>query len=289
MLNHLTDIGGPDRSSAIVRQELAANGFVVVRNVLTGDQVAMLRRAVKRHLKSAGWYNYGGKFQVQAMHAVPHVGKIMTSDRVLDLLQGITEPHDVMLTGECDVMMNTTSTWHKDITHHPLAAERRVFEDETFRVYKIAVYLQDQDEHSRATLKVRPRSHKMENGTDLPVKPAAVQAGDAVVFDIRIDHVGQFPSLSDKLIRRGFEKIAPRLHVDPQKAFSKARALLRWSHPHGPDRMAIFVTFGPSHEWTRAYASACDEVHPPVSASMSPDVLAHLASRGMSVLRSDAG
>ncbi|MCX5480721.1 phytanoyl-CoA dioxygenase family protein [Kaistia geumhonensis] len=284
MRDHVENNDVPVRNSANIQRELAENGFVVVRNVLTSDQVSALRQSVRNHLKSAGWYNYGGKFQVQAMHSVPDVGRIITTDRVLDLLEDITSPNKVVLTRECDIMMNTTSTWHKDITQHPIVDGNRVFEDETFRVYKAAFYLQDQDEASRATLKVRPRSHRMKDGTEMPVEPAAVRAGDAVVFDIRIDHVGQFPSLSDKLMRRGFEKIGPRLNVDPQKAFSKARALLRRSHPHGPDRMAIFMTFGPSHEWTRAYASACEQLHAPVDASMNPDVMAHLAARGVSVL-----
>jgi len=278
------------------QSELSREGFTVVRGVLAPDQVTRLRNAVRIHLRSAGWFNYGGKFQVQAMHAVPEVGKILASDAVLDVLQQVTHPHDVVLTGECDIMMNTTSTWHKDITHHPLFRDGRVFTDEAFRIYKIAFYLQDQDDRSRATLKVRPKSHRLEHGEDMPVQPASVRAGDAVIFDVRIDHVGQFPSVSDKLLRRGLEGLGPRLHVDPQKAFSRLRTLLRWAHPGSGDRIAAFMTFGPAHDWTRAYAEAGGRRHAPVAAAMSSEVSASVSgtspgcsgSISMTALRSNA-
>lgn len=268
-----------------LQRDLASNGYAVIRDVLTPEQVRQLRLAMKQHLKSGGWYNYGGKFQVQAMHAVPGVAQILSSDPILHLLKQITQPLDVVLTGECDLMINTTSTWHKDITHHPVYNDGRIFADAGFRVYKVAFYLQDQGEKSRATLKVKPASHLAADGKNLPVKAAAVRAGDALVFDVRIDHLGQLPTLTDKVLRKVLEGVGPRLHVDAQKAFTRSRSMVRWLRRKTQDRMAVFMTFGPSEAWTIAYAEACQHRHAPVSGKLSADVLSHLANNHVAVLQ----
>lgn len=273
-----------DRASTLQRN-LAANGYAIVRNVLTPEQVQMLRLAMKTHLKAGGWYNYGGKFQVQAMHAVPAVAEILTSDSILHVLQEITQPLDVVLTGECDLMINTTSTWHKDITHHPVYMDGRIFADESFRVYKVAFYLQDQGETSRATLKVRPMSHRLAKGETMPVKKAAVRAGDALIFDVRIDHLGQLPTLADKVLRKILEKLGPRLHIDAQKALTRARSTMRWLRHQTADRMAVFMTFGPSEPWTLAYAGACQHRHAPVEGKLAADVVSRLAINHVAMLK----
>lgn len=274
----------PNRANAL-QENLAANGYAIVRNVLTPEQVRALRLAMKTHLKSGGWYNYGGKFQVQAMHAVPAVAEILTSDAILHVLQEITQPLDVVLTGECDLMINTTSTWHKDITHHPVYMDGRIFADEGFRVFKVAFYLQDQGETSRATLKVRPKSHRLAKGETMPITKAAVRAGDALIFDVRIDHLGQLPTLTDRVLRKVLEKLGPKLHIDAQKTLTQARSAMRWLRHKTADRMAVFVTFGPSEPWTLAYAEACQRRHAPVEGKLAADVVSRLAFNHVAMLK----
>lgn len=268
-----------------LQRDLHTNGYVVIRNILTPDQVQALRHAMKKHLKSFGWCNYGGKFHVQAMNSISEVANIMASDSIVRSLKEITHPVDVLLTGECDIMINTTSTWHKDITHHPLYLDGRIFNDESFRVYKIAFYLQDQDQDSRATLKVKPKSHLMEEGGHMPIEKAAVRAGDAVVFDVRIDHLGQLPTVTDKLLRRTFERLAARLHIDAQKSFTKSRSFLRFLRRSTSDRMAVFLTFGPSEEWTRSYGEACQMRYALASSTIDQNVISRLEANGVTVMR----
>ena len=268
-----------------LQRDLAANGYAVIRDILTPEQVRLLRLAMKEHLLSAGWYNYGGKFQVKGMHTVPAVAQILTSDPILHLFKQVTQPLDVVLTGECDLMINTTSTWHKDITHHPVYMDERIFADEGFRVYKVAFYLQDQDETSRATLKVKPASHRRADGRNLPIKKAAVRAGDALVFDVRIDHLGQLPTFVDKVLRKILQGVGPRLHFDAEKAFSRSRSLMRSFRRKAQDRMAIFMTFGPSEAWTLAYAEGCQHRHAPVPGTLAADVVSHLANNHVALLQ----
>ncbi|WP_244540154.1 phytanoyl-CoA dioxygenase [Kaistia soli] len=228
-------------------------------------------------MKSAGWYNYGGKLQVQAMHVVPGLAGILTSESVLGVLKEIAHPLDVELTFECDLMINTTSTWHKDIVHHPAYPDSRVFSDEAFHIYKIAFYLQEQASDSPSTLKVRPGSHMRVDGMDLPVEGTSVRPGDAVIFDVRIDHVGQMPSLTDRMLRKTLEAFGPRLHFDVQKAFTRSRSFLRAATGHMSDRMAVFMTFGPSEAWTHAYADAARNRHKEFARTLDETVLSRLA------------
>ncbi|MBB3593653.1 hypothetical protein FHX08_004056 [Rhizobium sp. BK529] len=139
-----------------LQKDLSSDGYTVIRDVLTPEQVEGLRRVAKQYLRSGGCYPYGGKFQLHAMYVVEEVAKLLTSSTILDRRKEITQPLDVVLTGECDLMINTTSSSHNDVPHHPRCADGSIFSDKSFRVYKIAFYLQDQGENSRATLKVRP-------------------------------------------------------------------------------------------------------------------------------------
>ncbi len=270
---------GPPEAPSTTNQlqnDLTSNGYTVIRDVLTPEQVERLRRVARQYLKSGGKYLYGGKFQLHAMYVVDEVARFMTSDTILNRLKEITQPLDVVLTGECDLMINTTSSWHNDVPHHPRCVDGSIFSDENFKVYKIAFYLQDQDENSSATLKVRPKSHLKGLVQSLPARGLGVRAGDAIIFDVRIEHAGQMPTLVDRSLRIFFERIGPLLHLDVQKAFTVTRSIIR-RIAGTPDRVAVFMTFGPSDAETYSYAEEGRHRHPGVRGTLSPDVLAQLA------------
>lgn len=259
-----------------LQNDLTSDGYIIIRDVLTPEQVERLRRVAKQYLRSGGKYLYGGKFQLHAMYVVDEIARFMTADTILNHLKEITQPLDVVLTGECDLMINTTSSWHNDVPHHPRCVDGSIFSDESFRVYKIAFYLQDQDENSNATLKVRPRSHLKGLVQSLPAKGLGVRAGDAIIFDVRIEHAGQMPTLIDRSLRKFFERIGPLLRLDVQKAFTVTRSIIR-RLSRTPDRVAVFMTFGPSDAETYSYAEEGRHRHPGVRGTLSADVLSQLA------------
>lgn len=240
--------GGASRSPGEpneMQRALRTDGYVIVRDVLTLEEVRFLRAAVKEHLRTVDSFDYGGKFLLERRDRVPHIEKIVVSDSIRHILARVTEPFKSELTDICDLAINTVSQWHKDISHS-IDIDGHAFADEDFRFYKIAFYLQDQDEMSRATLKVRPGSHLSLFLTKLPEKAAVTRAGDMIIFDVRIDHLGQLATLTDRLLCRGFGMVGPRLGFDVQKAFTQFRSLVRWFNPRASDRLAIFLTFGPS-------------------------------------------
>lgn len=236
----------PPVESNQMQRALKNEGYVIIREVLTPEEVRFLRAAVKEHLRTIDSFDYGGKFLLQRREGVPHIDKIIASDSVRQILARATEPFKSELTDICDLAINTTSQWHKDTSHFACDLEGRSFTEEGFRLYKIAFYLQDQDEISRATLKVRPGSHRSLSLTELPEKAAVVRAGDMIIFDVRIDHLGQLATFTDRLLRKGFGVVGPRVGFDVQKAFTRSRSLMRRLNPQAEDRLAIFMTFGPS-------------------------------------------
>ena len=235
----------PDGPNEIQRA-LMNEGYVIVRDVLSPEEVRFLRVAVKEHLRTVDSFDYGGKFLLQRRDGVPHIDEIIASDSVRRILARATEPFKSELTDICDLAINTTSQWHKDTSHFACDLEGRSFTEEGFRLYKIAFYLQDQDEGSPATLKIRPGSHRSLSLTELPEKAAVVRAGDMIIFDVRIDHLGQLATLTDRLLRKSFGMVGPRVGFDVQKAFTRSRSLIRRFSPAAEDRLAIFMTFGPS-------------------------------------------
>jgi hypothetical protein len=271
--------GLPGRTNQL-QKDLSSDGYIVIRELLTPDQVESLRLIVTQYLKSGGSYQYGGKFQLHAMYVAEEIAKFLTSDTILSRLNEITQPLDVVLTGECDMMINTTSSWHNDVPHHPASVDGSIFADESFKVYKIAFYLQDQDENSPATLKVRPRSHLKGLVKSMPEKGLGIRAGDAIIFDVRIEHAGQMPTLVDRSLRKFFERIGPRLRLDSQKAFTVARSALR-RVAGTPDRVALFMTFGPSDAWTHSYAEEGCNRHPGVRGTLSAEVLTQLGANNI--------
>lgn len=283
MLNHQDGANGPvgaairppDQATQ-VQNDLRSDGYMVIRNLLSPEQVKTLRSTVRRHLKSAGTFQYGGKFQLYAMYVSDEVARLLTSDMILDRLKEITQPFDTVLTGECDLMINTTSSWHTDVVHYRHYEDGSIFCDNDFSVYKIAFYLQDQDESSPATLKVKPRSHLKGLVQSMPAKALAVRAGDAIIFDVRIEHAGQAPTSVDRSLRKLFELIGPRLRLDPQKAFTTTRRIIR-QITMKPDRVGVFMTFGPSDAQTLSYAEEGTHRHPGVKGTLNGDVLARLA------------
>lgn len=233
---------------------MRAQGFSVVKDAIPAGLIERLRTSVRQHFRSAGQAKYGGKFQLRGLHARPDVAEIILSAPVIEVIRRHVPPGAVLLTGECDLMMNTTSGWHKDITAD-MGYGPGLFEDATFGVYKLGIYLQDQEESSPAAFRVRPGSHMRRDGTGMREKRLATRAGDVVVFDVRIDHCGQPQSPSDQILHRLARFVAPALRDDPEVWFTRLRAMLGRLAGRS-ERLAVFLTFGPDAPATRAYEAA---------------------------------
>jgi hypothetical protein len=251
-------------------------GYALFPAVFTDTEIRDLRAAVAAYFRRSGRFEYGGKTGARGYHALPAVAQTLLSDRLLAIAAACTWPERPVLTGECDVHANVLSRWHKDI-HDDWALTDAIFADRAWRVYKAAVYLQDQPAASPTALKVRPGSHRRHLGEVEETRALAVKAGDVIVFDVRLDHAGQFPSVPERALRRGLKAAMAPLRRDHEAWFAHARTLARALRPGGAERMALYPTFGPDRACTYAYEREGRASHGPLPGALDAGTRARLA------------
>jgi hypothetical protein len=258
-------------------RDLAEKGYCVFKNVIPKEQIKVLRAALADYFSVSGRYQYGGIFALRGMHSLKSVAHLLSSEHILDIVKQCTHPDPAVLTGECDLLTNTTGGWHKDITSE-MGLGTSIYGDLAFKIFKVAIYLQDQGKNSRGVLKVRPGSYLHADGKIFPVAPVPVRAGDIVVFDVRIDHAGQLPTFSEKLLHRLLRGAGHYLRKDPEKWYSRARSMINSIRLDHIPRIGVFMTFGPRTQHTFAYEKAGRMRHGSFPADLDAEICKRLAA-----------
>ncbi len=269
-----------------IREALERDGFFIFRSVLTREQVLSLRHAIGGHFHRNGRSAYGGKVENRGIYLVPALAQVLCCDPVIDVMHAVTAPLSPVMTGESFIAADTTSHWHKDISPD-LGLGPEIFDTKDFAIFKLAFYLQDQDETSRSVLKVRKGSHlRREMAPDLPEVALSVRSGDVILFDVRIDHAGQMQSLGEKLLRRISQWRAKATGGDADAIYTRGRARVRARDiGNSHSRMAIFMTFGDKAPPIYTYELAGTEFHGARYAPIDPGAAAVLAARNVEVIR----
>jgi hypothetical protein len=284
MSNSLLEVANlPEKHDHV--SNLSENGYTIFRNVFSSEQISLLRATLSSYLITHGRFNYGGKFELRGLHAAKEVAYVLSSDNYLNLLKTCIHPDAVVVTGECDFTINTISGWHKDITEE-MVLGNDIFSDPHWTVYKAAIYLQDQDLQSSSVLKVRSGSHMMVDGRKICFKPLPIRTGDVIIFDVRIDHAGQSPSISDKFLHCLFKMAGFWFKADAERWFTVARSRFASISRKQQDRMAVFMTFGPAAPCTYAYEKAGRKRHGPFPADIDRCFLEKLSSQDIRMIHS---
>lgn len=279
-MQDMTIGAGPTPAMTPEMQQMRTLGYSVIRDVIPRAEIERMKVAMRNHFRHAGRTQYGGRIQLRGFHAVPEVARLLLSERVAEVIRRHTPEGTVLLTGECDMMMNTASRWHKDVTPDMRMGDG-IFGDRDFAVYKIAIYLQDQEVGSPAAFRVRPGTHIMKDGSAAPEQVLGVKAGDIVIFDVRIDHAGQPPGLVQRALNRPLRALSRVTGLDPDATMTRLRSALPGQ---GPDRLAVFMTFGPDAPATRAYEAAGRHRHGPAPAPLSHDAALALDRLGLEMI-----
>jgi hypothetical protein len=237
-----------------MRLRLKNDGIVLVRNLLSLDEIARLRQIVRDHLIAHGQGFGLGRTQPNAAARVQSLDTIYAHDRITKLFLGLCGHGNTVFTGHSDIHLNMLSGWHKD-SGEAFGGYFKgdYFGAENCNVYKIAIYLQDHLKQDGLT--VRPGSHRSASvaSGDLPTH-LATRAGDAVLFDVRLSHIGQIPDPVEKtliglnqLLNRGDRK-------RPDNEFVVALKNIYWRIRNRHDKMSIFFTFGVNNDYTQQFA-----------------------------------
>lgn len=226
---------------------LETQGYAIVRGVFNEEELARLRTTLTEHFSKAGKRHNLGLTQPNAAIEVPALSWLYTHPRVLDLFRRALDTDDIVFTGHSDVHNSMLSGWHKDSGEH----RGGYFKGDYFaaadcRVYKMAIYLEDHFGTGKG-LTVRKASHHNADRTFGEPVVLDTRAGDVILFDVRLTHVGQRPDPIERIMFILNRRLLPSPDKADLQVFSVPRKF--YTRLKGEkDRLSIFFTFGfPNH------------------------------------------
>jgi hypothetical protein len=231
-------------ASTSIEQQIRANGYVVVRNLLRQHEIGKLRASLLKHFERQ-WQCEGlGKHQPSAADTIPEISWIFEHPRIVDTFRTLFGGQQPIFTTNCDAHMNMLSWWHKDTSESRGGCfPGDYFARDSCQVYRAGIYLQDQPKHG---LTVRRGSHRHKDITKGESIHLETNAGDVVFFDIRLTHAGQFADqFENGLLRLGrrlrMQEGAMALKNRYQKLLGK------------PEKLSVFFTYGAPGPDTEAF------------------------------------
>ncbi|AQG79723.1 phytanoyl-CoA dioxygenase family protein [Spirosoma montaniterrae] len=213
------------------REEFQQQGFLIVRNVFTPDEVAQLRQAAYRHRDEQ--QQRGLVTQVKQASSVK--GDLLSKD---GLGWVIYDPRIVAIATE---ILGDTPTYFGDSTYqigtgtrgfHRDNLDRNQYGqgadwDDSYRMIRFGVYLQNHDTYSGG-IRFKAASNRQNDGSDVF---ADTRAGDVVLWDLRTLHSGnarRLKGLTNLPLHVGLENRLPALLFREQQG----------------ERVSLFFSYG---------------------------------------------
>jgi hypothetical protein len=233
------------------KTNLQEDGFVILRSVLTEDEVIKLRKTLETYFSHHGVKMFGGISQPNAAVLIPELDWIYSHPTIIDALKNLLHNEKLMFTNHCDIHSGIISGWHKDDGTSDKTNlgyfDCLTYDVEDCQVYKVAIYLQDHV-NNLAGLKVKRGSHKIDStevGEEIYLK---TRVGDVIIFDVRLTHSGQSDILPVPWLRKPLNLTRKLFGTRLDKAIKSAYELFFGT------KMSIFFTFGYPNKWTIAFA-----------------------------------
>lgn len=206
-----------DLSQNNIKKKLEIDGYVVIKNVFSKNEINSLRKILSNHFKNnqtnVNFLSKTSKFflvkmlQPLASVHIPSLWWIYSHPKVVEIVK-IILGDSCVYTNVSDAQIANKGGWHKDDGttgantnikgYFQFDKEKNVkcdgkkpYELDDCKVYKVALYLQDHAKNS-CGLFVRPGSHKTDfESSNQPIKYLKTRVGDIVIFDVRINHSGR--------------------------------------------------------------------------------------------------
>lgn len=94
--------------------DLEEDGFILLRNVLTTDEVSSLRLIIKNHFANYGLRMLGGLSQPNAAVLLSELDWIFSHPKIINALKSLCPDQKLMFTSHCDIHSGIIAGWHKD-------------------------------------------------------------------------------------------------------------------------------------------------------------------------------
>jgi hypothetical protein len=233
-------------------QRIETDGYAIVRDVFDKDEVAKLRKVLSEHFSRRGNRHNLGWTQPNAAIEVPGISWLYSLPKVVNLFRRALRIDDVVFTLHCDIHHSPLSGWHKDEGRGAYFTGD-YFNAEDCKVYKMAVYLQDHFKTGDG-LTIRRGSHRTssyEAGEEISLD---TRAGDVILFDVRITHVGQRADPIERQLMRVNRKLTGgnknRNDIWLLTQLRRLYCLARGKR----DRLSVFFTFGYPNHFTDTFS-----------------------------------
>lgn len=137
------------------------NGYLIVRNVLTPEEIAFLRKRATEIFSSDEWkvskYNTNRTI-TDVYRYFTEIMRVSLGSKVVETVKSLLESDDIILTPETAMMTGFYPTWHKDTTT-PEKSGHTFHKSPDFKIVRCGIYMQDNDEYGGG-LSVIAGSHK---------------------------------------------------------------------------------------------------------------------------------
>jgi hypothetical protein len=272
----------------------ARDGYVIVRQVFSAEEIDDMRRQVQRQVEAdraegkfeVSFYQYMGvKSGKGDLLSKVHLRAILLDERILEIARSLLPSKPLVYFGESTYQLGSGGRYfHRDNVDRS-KAEGPDWHGE-YTLLRLGVYLQDHRRHSGG-LKVRIGSHLHDGGRSCLVDS---EVGDVVVWNMRTLHSGNAVRLR---FWPGFARLEPigrwrRLKIGEDMIPS-------WMQlPLERERAALFMSFGvESAHLDRYIAEFLGEYEEPsertISARFGAEVWETLQQRRLTVCRLHPG
>ncbi|MFK8038656.1 MAG: phytanoyl-CoA dioxygenase family protein [Crocinitomicaceae bacterium] len=217
----------------IDKEKFDRDGFLLLKNVLSTDEVKLLRevayKTVKEDEKKGTLFMHRfAKNHLGCLSNIPEFKSLIINDKIINIAEKVLGKKPVFFGDSIFEIGIGSRGFHKDTSERKKQNHPDWTED--YPIIRIAFYLEDHDNYSGG-LKVRIGSNKtVKTNVGKPyIIPS--NAGDAIVFSLRTSHAGNAVRL----------KLAPSLslHNSLEKRIPDFLKL-----PEEKERISIFLTYG---------------------------------------------
>ena len=190
--------GGKQEKSSKINKFYAKKGFLVMRNILSEEEVEVFRNTLDNYLNSDNSFSDDGISNMIPGFAgnYPELGDLNVLHKKSDILKilesEIFGTTDFIYANHSDLHQNKTTGWHRD-TYDYLLEDRGNGTQEGLwskecHIVKVCFLLQDHSDNDYG-LWFKPKTHK--NNVKGKKKIMHTNATDMIIFDQRIEHSGQ--------------------------------------------------------------------------------------------------
>jgi hypothetical protein len=272
----------------------ARDGFVIVRNVFSAEEIDDMRTQVQRQVEADraegkfedSFYQYMGvKSGKGDLLSKVHLRGILLDERILEIARSLLPAKPLVYFGESTYQLGSSGRYfHRDNVDRSKAAGPDWRGEYT--LLRLGIYLQDHRRHSGG-LKVKIGSHLHDGGRSCLVDS---EVGDVVVWNMRTLHSGNAVRLR---LWPSFAGIPPIGHLRRLKIGEGM--IPAWMQlPLERERAALFMSFGVESAHLDRYISEfLDEYQEPseatIRARFGADVWETLRRRQLTVCRLHPG